>query len=949
MRRLLAAALACLGLMVFCAAPASADFGFEDLDVTFTNEDGSAATQAGSHPFEMTTSFELNKLLPPGPEKLPDEELKDLFASQIAGLVGNPSATPRCSTVDFLTIIPAQRNSSCPSATAVGAVAANVAGGFYSPVYNLNPSPGMAAKLGFVVFTGVAVTVEVGVNEDSPNNIVARLSNTSQPVPVLGAVLRLWGNPAAAAHDPYRGFCLEQTTSEQTEYPDLPTRGNCPVTIPEKPFLTLPRACAGPLESGFEIDSWQNPGSWVAAKATTHDDSGAPQGFTGCSKLGFSPTIEARPSAARASSAAGLEFNLDVKDEGLTSPKPTATAQSDIKKVVATLPAGLTVNPSSAAGLGACSAADLDRESPTSAPGAGCPQSAKLGTVRVDTPLLENQPLEGSVYLATPFQNPFNSLIALYVVIKSPELGIVVKLPGKVESDPQTGRLTTTFDNNPQLPFSHFSLRLREGPRAPLITPRTCGTYTTEVELTPYAGTQAVRESSSFQITSGPGGSPCPPASPPPFDPAFSAGSTNNNASAYSPFDLRITRGDGEQAITRFDSVLPPGVVGKIAGLERCSEAAITTAAQKSGAQELAQSSCPAGSQIGSVLAGAGVGSELTYVPGKIYLAGPFGGDTLSVVVITPALAGPFDLGTVVIREALALNPSSAQVEVDGGASAPIPQILAGVPLNLKDLRVHIDRPNFTLNSTSCNPTSVIAAIFGAYADPLSPADDVAASRSARYQAANCARLGFAPKLALSLKGSVKRSGHPALTSVLTYPYPSGPGYANIGRAVVVLPRSLQIDNAHVNNPCTRVQFAAKACPKNSILGTARAFSPLLDEPLEGPVYFRSNGGERLLPDVVADLNGLFHIVLVGGVDTLTPKTNPRLRTTFAGVPDAPVSKFVLKLKGGKEGLLTSNRNLCAFPRRSQIRLTGQNGAPHNTSPQVKVSCGAKKSAKARR
>jgi len=261
-------------------------------------------------------------------------------------------------------------------------------------------------------------------------------------------------------------------------------------------------------------------------------------------------------------------------------------------------------------------------------------------------------------------------------------------------------------------------------------------------------------------------------------------------------------------------------------------------------------------------------------------------------------------------------------VKVTGSGADPIPQILEGIPLRLRNLRILTDRPEFTLTPTSCEPAEAEAEISGAA---------VLAMRSSRYQASDCGALGFRPKLKINLKGSTKRSGHPELRSLLT----ARAGDADIARAVVTLPPSEQIDNAHINNPCTRVQFAARQCPKSSVLGIARAFTPLLDEPLEGPVYFRSNGGERELPDIVADLRGQFEIVLVGFVDS----KGKRLRTTFADVPDAPVSKFVLDLYGGRRGLLVNNRNLCARPLSTKLALVAQNGRSSVTTPVLKTSC----------
>ncbi len=597
----------------------------------------------------------------------------------------------------------------------------------------------------------------------------------------------------------------------------------------------------------------------------------------------------------------------------------------------------MTANPSAADGLEVCTKAQYEAASLQQG---GCPQSSKLGSVQIETPLLE-QPVEGAVYLAQQddpattepeAENPFDSLLALYLVIRNPQNGIFIKQAGRVDPDPTNGQLVSTFKDIPQLPFSDLTLHLREGPRAPLVTPPLCGTYVTTAKLVPWANPNASTvTTSSFKVNSGPGGGPCPAGGVPPFHPGFLAGTISNDAGSYSPFYMRLTRGDGEQDMTRFDSVLPSGVLAKIAGVAKCPDAAVEAAKSKTGRQELASPSCPASTQIGRVLVGTGVGSTLTYVPGKIYLAGPFGGDPLSVAVITPGVAGPFDVGTVVTREALNLNPVTGEAQVDGAASDPIPHILKGLPIKLRDLRVYLDRQSFTLNATSCDPEAVTANLFGSFTDVFSSADDVPVPLSDRYQASNCSRLGFKPRLSLKLLGGTRRGDHPVLQSLLT----PRAGDANIGKAVVVLPPSEFIDNAHIQNPCTLPQFKEKNCPAGSVLGVARAFTPLLDAPLEGPVYFRSNGA-RPLPDVVADLKGQFEVTLIGQVDSV----NGRIRTTFATVPDAPVTKFTLKLNGGKKGLLVNSRNLCAHKLRAKLKLTGQNGASHNTTPIVKASCG---------
>jgi hypothetical protein len=948
MKRALASVVATAALALLLVAPAQAAFGLKELDVAFTDKNGTVVSQAGSHPFAFTTTLGVNTAIFPGGE-VPEGEVKDLEVAQMAGLIGSQNAVPKCSTADFNTRV--EGRPSCPDASAVGIVAvkaeftvlpAGLDEYLHVPVYNLTPGPGEPARLGFVALN-VPVVIDVSVSSEPPYNLVAHVLNIPQSILFYGSRFTIWGNPADPDHDSLRGDCVGEPL-ELTEEPV--SLGTCEVDIEESAFLTLPRSCQGPLATTFTADSWQNIGVFTDPQsAFTHDGSIPPNplGMTGCSELGFSPTVGAQPSTSQAESPSGLEVTIDVEDPQLTA--PSGIAKSDIRKVVFALPQGVTANPSAAEGLGVCSRSQYEAASLTVR---GCPEASKLGAVKVDTPLLR-EPLEGALYVAeqdnpsTPqegAENPFDSLLAFYMTIENDVNGIFVKQAFEVEPDPVTGQLVSTTEDLPQLPFSHFSLRFREGPRSPLVTPPTCGTYTSKALLTPWSGSKTIEVPASFSISSGPGGGPCPPGGTPPFAPGFEAGSINNNAGSYSPFYMRLTRADGEQDMTRFDSILPPGVTGKLAGVTKCTEQALAAARAKTGRQELASPSCPGNSQIGHVLVGAGVGPALTYVPGKIYLAGPFGGAPLSVAVVTPAVAGPFDVGTVVTREALDLNPLTGEVQVDGAASEPIPHILKGIPLKLRDLRVYVDRQNFTLNPTSCDPSAVRASLFGSGANVFSPADDVPVALAARYQAANCSVLPFKPAFSVKLTGGTKRNRHPALKAVLT----PRPGDANLRAASATLPAASIIDNAHIENPCTRVQFNANQCPPGSVLGTARAFTPLLDQPLEGPIYFRANGGERLLPDIVADLHGEgLRIIQVGFVDSI----NARIRTRFQSVPDAPTTKVVLSFFGGKRGLLVNSANLCSSPQRAKVKFTGQNGKLHEFTPLVKNSC--KKKASKRR
>lgn len=932
MKRLLSGLLAAAALALALAPAASAEFGFQSLDSVFTEKDGSPAMAAGSHPYAFTTELTVNTRVDPELGVVPEGGgIRSLEVDLPPGFAVNPSATPRCSSEDFLQFNK-DTGSACPDNSAVGFLAVRKAGDAvasdFAAVYNLTPPPGVAAKLGFHVLN-VAITLNGGVREGGERNAFATLLNVSQAEPFGGSELTIWGNPASPDHDAQRGNCAV-------------FGGKCAAGTSEQAFLTMPTSCQGPIPTTFKADSWDEPGKYVEETVQSHDSSIPPNplGVSGCEKLGFGPTIAAQPTTQNAESATGLGFSLEVKDEGLLN--PAGTARSAIKKVLVTLPAGVTVNPSAAEGLGVCTLTQYEAERLTAAPGEGCPETSKIGSVRVLSPLLKDEPLEGSLYQAAqdnpavPGQeNPFDTLLALYVVIDSPARGVFIKQAGKVEPDAKTGQLISTFDNIPQLPFESFNLRFREGDRAPLVTPPTCGTYTTTAQLTPWSDpSKSVSATSTFKVTAGPGGAPCPLGAPP-FAPGFEAGSMNPNAGSYSPFYMRLIRKDGEQDMTRFDSILPPGVTGKIAGIPQCPDAALEAAKAKTGRQEIAVPSCSSASQLGHVLAGAGVGPALTFVPGQIYLAGPFGGDPLSIAVITPAVAGPFDAGTVVTRVALDLNPSTGEVEVDGSASDPIPHILKGIPLKLRDLRVFVDRPQFTINPTNCDPSTVRATLFGGSTDVFSSADDVPVALSARYQAANCANLAFKPKLAISLKGGTKRSANTALSAT----YTPRSGDANLKGAVVTLPPSQFIDNSHINNPCTREQFAKEACPPASILGNARAFTPLLDAPLEGKVYFRSNGGERDLPDVVAALKGQFDFNLVIAILTAD---NERVRSKVLNAPDAPVSKVVLNLSGGKKSLLENSENLCARKQVAALNLLGQNGKRLKLNSVVKTSCKGK-------
>jgi hypothetical protein len=954
--------LACLSaLALTAAATASAEtFGLNNFDVTFSSgPDGQADLEAGSHPYAMKTEFRINAegeyLVAPA---------KDIEIAQIPGFVGAQNAVPHCPSAEFLTLLPGNSFAAqCANASAVGIarITLRPPGGGEpaslgtSPVYFLEPAPGQVAKLGFYVL-GVPVTVDIGLSPEPPYDLVVHTHNIAQVLEFFGAEVTIWGVPADPRHDEERGVCGSPKGGEGQ---------SCPTTAAEVPLLVLPRACNGPLTTRWEADSWLSPGfrlangapdlsdpSWATGEALTHDDAEppTPQGFIGCGKLPFAPQITAQPTSKAASSPTGLDFSLDVRDEGLTSHNEGAKAASDIEKVEVTLPEGMSANPSLAEGLNVCTEADLERETAFSESGSGCPNGSKIGTVEVESPLIE-EAVKGALYIAKPYENPFNSLLAMYLVLQNSKLGISVKQPLKVTPDPVTGQLTTVAEELPQLPFSHFKLHFREGARSPLTTPQACGTYDAEATLYPYSGAPPVQTTSAFQIVTGPDSGPCPSGGLPPFKPGLIAGTINNRAGSFSPFDLRLFRSDSEQEITHFSIKLPPGITGKLAGIPYCSDAAIQAAKERTGPhggqEELDNPSCPAASEIGRTLAGAGVGPSLTYAPGKVYLAGPYHGSNLSMVAITAGKVGPFDIGTVVVREGFKIDPETAEVFIDSQGSDPIPHIIRGIPVHLRDIRAYVDRPEFVLNPTDCTATSTASTVLGSGLDFVSEADDNPITVSSRFQAADCAALPFAPQLSMKLTGGTRRAAFPKFSAHLAM---NGIGESGIQSAEVVLPHSEFIAQAHFVTICTRVQFKegdgnGSACPAGSIYGHAKASTPILGEPLEGPVFLRSNGSERNLPDLVVALhNSQVNFDLVGFVDSIQRRLPngekaSLLRNRFEAAPDAPVSSFDIELEGGSKGLFENSVNLCAKKHFATADFVGQNGKAYDAKPVLKVKC----------
>jgi hypothetical protein len=879
--------------------------------------------EAGAHPDIFTVPFDFNSEIF-DPVNRPtvareSESIRDLHVDTPPGFIGNPTAVGECRQADFTV-------NGCPRSSQVGREdllvypAAGYAGGqeevlsFSAPVYNLAHPRGVITDLAFVV-GGNPVHIKITLDAANHYAITSAVPDINETLPPYNQQLTLWGVPADHSHDSERCGSIFLTEEE------------CTTDAVPKPFLSIPSQCES--DNVFRLhhyDSWQHKEVFGPEIDYT-----MPSLVTECDKPRFEPDVEIEPTGKQANTPTGLDVHVKIAQ----NENPNALATPPVKRFTVTLPEGMSFSPSFADGLKSCSLAQmkLGTNDPIE-----CPDASRIGEVSLHTPLLP-RPAEGSMYLAAQGDNPFGSLFALYLVLHdTEERGALIKIPGKIDVDPTTGQIVTTFNDTPQFPFDDLTLKFRSGPRAPLVSPPTCGKQTIGVEVASYAQPQKpVDASNTYNVTEGPNGTSCPPdPAHRPFAPKFSGGTLNPAAGAYSPFLFRLNREDNEQELSGVTTVLPPGLVAKIAGIPFCPDQAIASISTElgTGAQELAHPACPAASQIGTISAGLGAGPGPNYFPGKVYLAGPYKGAPLSLAIVAPGIAGPFDLGNVVVRAALRVNPESTQVTA---VSDPFPTILHGVILRTKDVRLRIDRPDTTINPTNCEPMSVngqISGTGGAIFNAASP-----------FQVANCASLPFKPKLAFRLFGGTHRGSHPKFKATLTMPQ----GGANIAAASVALPHSEFLDQSHIGTVCTRVQFAAgagngTACPPASIYGTVSAKTPLLDETLAGNVYLRSSSHE--LPDLVASLKGKIDVNVVGRVDSV----NGGIRNTFEMVPDAPVETFTVTLAGGNKGLLINSRDICKAPAKATAKFTGQNGAQVTLRPELKSACGkAKKHKKNKR
>jgi hypothetical protein len=865
------------------AAPATeaGAAGYDEFGIASVSAELST-NQAGAHP-DFTATLELKTDPASAPDatgqRAPYALVKDIKVELPPGLLANLNAVQTCSAVQFVAGAIGQ---GCPFGSQVGVAVIHAGLGFPLTVsiFNLETAgEDEVARLGFFAYTVPAI-VRLRLRSDSDYGVDAETVGISSVVPLQAVKTTLWGDPSSSTHDTQR-LTIQESINGKTESPPR-SSGREPV-----PFMTNPTTCGASLEMGFTASSYQEP--------TRVSRMSAPLGeIVDCPSLNFEPSFSLTPTSREAAAPSGADVMLTIPQNEAVNGRVT----SQLRNTMVRLPEGVTIAAGAADGLDSCSAAQVGFK--VSPPGpARCPEAAKMAVVEIDSPSL-SRPLQGAVYQRTP--EPGRPVRAWLV---ADDLGAHIKLPGEFELDPGSGRITSLFLEAPQLPLRRLELRFKGGARGVLATPSACGIYRTAYKLTPWSGgADAEGEAPmTFDRSCGNGG----------FDPELSAGAVSPSAARFSPFVAALTRSSGDQNLAGLRLTLPPGVVAKLAGVEVCPDA------------DAVSGRCSAASQIGRVAVAVGPGSSPLWIPqpGKgpthIYLAGPVKGAPYSLVIKAPVQAGPFDLGTVVVRAAILVDPYTAQISV---ISDPLPQLLEGIPVSYRDVHVDIDRPRFTLNPTNCDPMQVIGTATSALG--------AEAALASRFQVGSCTRLGFKPKLRLRLSGGTGRNAHPALRATLKMPK----GGANIARTRVVLPPSQLLENVHIRTICTRVQFTAGSCPRAAIYGYARAITPLLDQPLEGPVYLRSSSHE--LPDLVADLGGQVDIAVDGQVDFAAAGG---MGISFTGVPDVPISKFVLSMQGGREGLLVNSRNLCSGVYRATVQMDGQNGKVHDFKTPLHNDC----------
>jgi hypothetical protein len=901
----------------FEISSAEPGFGFSgggtEPKAAFSSDDGSVFTQAGGHPYLLTIGAGINTVESRAGLRGAGGDLRDLEFELPPGAVVDPSGPDeRCTQIEL-------EIGSCPLASQIGLVQIDAVpdgAGMFSTaptgLFAMVPSPGVASDLAFEFPSGFVFHLLGGVRSGDPRSggytFVARSESLPSGSPIVGIQVQFWGDPTSESLDFTRGGPGTACRPGEEGVP-------CAVEREQTALLTTPTSCLGPMSIASRIDSWQEPGLFVTSDGYFQDPYGTPMGTNGCGALPFTPTLEARPAGAVADSPTGFDAEVSIpREEELGS-----LAQPDLKHLSVMLPEGLSLDPSAANGLGACTPAQIGIDPTTDRPNQAqptCPDASKVGTLEVETPLLDHT-LPGQVYLATPRENPFDALLALYAVVNDPVSGTLIKMPLRVDAEEQTGRLEVSLATAPQLPFTHLRMHLYGGAGALLRTPARCGRYRTTSTAAPWSGNPATQLSDEYEISLPPGGGPCPTTlGSEPNSPSLVAGMASPVAGAFSPLTVDLSREDGTQEFSAISLAGPPGLSGRLAGVPRCSDLALSSAASESGRQEEENPSCPSGSLIGTVAVAAGAGPRPYWVTGHVYLTGPYGDAPLGAVAIIPAVAGPLDLGTVVVRSGISIDPTTGRLGLD---SVQIPRILHGVPLDIREIRIRVDRPEFTRSGTSCSPSSITARVVSVFGQAKSLSD--------RFQLGECGALRFKPDVRISLKGALARNGHPSLRAIVD----AREGEAGIEDASFALPSADLLDLRHLRSLCPQ-KVTVGQCPRGSQLGTLRLESPSFEGPLEGPVFLRAP--DRRLPGVSAELRS-------GGLDLLLGgkiiQAEGHLAISLESLPDIPFSRAVLDLAGGRRGILVNSRALCGKRSYVGASLRAHNGKLREQKVRVQV------------
>ncbi len=955
-------------------------FGVQNYDLAPFNENGTPDTQAGSHPFELTTTLVMNqtgRAIARIPVGLP----KDVRFRLPPGLVGNTaeSVVAQCTMADFSAFV--VETNLCPPGSVVGVAAVTVKEPLLNllftktvPVFNLVPAQGEPARFGFEVIGKIPVVIDTAVRSGSDYGVVASVKNATETGGLLSSQVTLWGVPGDPRHNQSRGWECIAGGAFQKEIGNKPCPNPSSSELSQEPFLTLPTSCPAnpavePLTSSTEADSWAHPGSFVTAEYSWLSDGGEQLGLAGCSELPFTPTITVSPETTTATTPTGFSVDVKVAQGPTLEANPEGRAEADVSEAVVTMPSGVQVNPSAANGLEDCpengtevapgvisagigftgfeefqpgSPAATFTEgfdfTPPNEPKPGesfCPEASKVGLVHIKTPLLP-QELEGAVYLAEPApngeakKNPFNSLIALYIVAEDKQAGVLVKLAGEGKLDPTTGQITTTFKNTPQLPFEELKLELFGGDRASLSTPAECGSYQATSSFTAWSGAVA-EPASSFEIASGAGGGLCPSGALP-FSPSFEAQSTSTQAGAFSQFDLEIGRPDGQQALSGVTVTLPPGIAALLSSVTPCREPPAGR-----------EWSCGSESLVGHSSASSGLGNEPIALPGDAYLTTGYDGAPFGILVRTKAEAGPFDLGYVNVRSRINVNPETAAVTITtdpGPHGDALITMLKGIPVQLKRLVVSVDRPNFEFNPTNCNPMSITGTLDGS--------EGASVGVFSRFQVGGCEQLPFHPVLTAAVGGHASKADGASFDVNVQG---QGLGVANVRKVELQLPAQLPSRLSTLNKACLATTFEANpaSCPPESVIGMASVHTPVLKSPLSGPAYLVSHGNAAF-PDVEFVLQGEgIMLVLDGHTDIKKGITYSR----FESAPDAPFTSFEADLPAGPHGILgayVSEKEpyeLCHGKLEMPTTITAQDGAViEQDTPITPTGCGGVLAAK---